>query len=44
MFGGAVSSQLSGSSVVEKNLNRLTVFIGLIWTVCIIGLGILLKV
>jgi len=44
MFGGAVSSQLSGSSVVEKNLNRLTIFIGLIWAVCIIGLGILLKV
>jgi preprotein translocase subunit SecG len=44
MFGGAVSSQLSGSSVVEKNLNRLTVFIGLIWTICIVGLGILLKV
>ncbi|MGR6964934.1 preprotein translocase subunit SecG [Geodermatophilus sp. URMC 61] len=44
MFGGAVSSQLAGSSVVEKNLNRLTVFIGLIWTVCIVALGILLKV
>ena len=44
MFGGAVSSQLSGSSVVEKNLNRLTVFTGAIWTVCIVGLGILLKV
>jgi preprotein translocase subunit SecG len=29
---------------VEKNLNRLTVLIGLIWTVCIVGLGILLKV
>ena len=26
MFGGAVSSSLAGSSVVEKNLNRLTVF------------------
>ncbi|MBM7808583.1 preprotein translocase subunit SecG [Geodermatophilus bullaregiensis] len=44
MFGGAVSSQLSGSSVVEKNLNRLTVFTGAIWTVCIVTLGILLKV
>jgi preprotein translocase subunit SecG len=44
MFGGAVSSQLSGSSVVEKNLNRLTVFAGLVWTICIIGLGILIKV
>ena len=44
MFGGAVSSSLAGSSVVEKNLNRLTVFVGLIWTICVIGLGILLKV
>jgi preprotein translocase subunit SecG len=44
MFGGAVSSQLSGSSVVEKNLNRLTVFTGIVWAVCIVGLGILLKV
>ena len=44
MFGGAVSSQLSGSSVVEKNLNRLTVFAGLIWAVCIVGLGILIKI
>ena len=44
MFGGAVSSSLSGSSVVEKNLNRLTVFAGLIWAICIVGIGILLKV
>jgi preprotein translocase subunit SecG len=44
MFGGAVSSQLSGSSVVEKNLNRLTVFSGLIWAICIVGIGILLKI
>ncbi len=43
MFGGSVSSSLSGSSVVEKNLNRLTVFTALIWTVCIVALGILLK-
>jgi preprotein translocase subunit SecG len=44
MFGGAVSSSLAGSSVVEKNLNRITVFTGLIWAVCVIALGILLKV
>jgi preprotein translocase subunit SecG len=44
MFGGAASSSLSGSSVVEKNLNRLTVFTAVIWAVCIIGIGILLKV
>ena len=44
MFGGAVSSSLAGSSVVEKNLNRLTVFCALIWAVCIVGIGILVKV
>jgi preprotein translocase subunit SecG len=44
MFGGGVSSSLSGSSVVEKNLNRLTVFTALIWSVCIVALGILVKV
>ena len=44
MFGGAVSSSLSGSSVVEKNLNRLTVFTALIWTICVVTLGILVKV
>ena len=44
MFGGSVSSSLSGSSVVEKNLNRLTVFTALIWSVCIVALGILVKV
>jgi preprotein translocase subunit SecG len=43
MFGGAVSSSLAGSSVVEKNLNRLTVIAGLLWAICIIGLGILIK-
>jgi preprotein translocase subunit SecG len=43
MFGGAVSSSLAGSSVVEKNLNRLTVIAGVLWAICIIGLGILIK-
>ena len=43
MFGGGVSSSLAGSSVVEKNLNRLTVFTAMIWTVCIVALGILVK-
>jgi len=43
MFGGAVASSLSGSSVVEKNLNRLTVFAGMVWAVCIVALGILIK-
>ncbi|CAN5727291.1 MAG: preprotein translocase subunit SecG [Geodermatophilaceae bacterium] len=43
MFGGGMTSSLSGSSVVEKNLNRITILVGSIWTVCIVALGILLK-
>jgi preprotein translocase subunit SecG len=43
LFGGSVSSSLSGSSVVEKNLDRLTIFSGVLWAICIIGLGLLLK-
>ena len=42
MFGGGVSSSLGGSSVAERNLDRLTVGIGVIWFACIIGLGLLL--
>ncbi|GAA2002962.1 preprotein translocase subunit SecG [Nakamurella flavida] len=44
LFGGSMQSSLSGSSVVEKNLDRLTLFIAGVWTVCIIGIGLLLKV
>jgi preprotein translocase subunit SecG len=43
MFGGGMSSSLSGSSVVEKNLDRLTVVLGLVWAVCIVLLGLLYK-
>ncbi|WP_322751535.1 MULTISPECIES: preprotein translocase subunit SecG [unclassified Frankia] len=43
VFGGGVSSSLGGSSVVEKNLDRLTIAVALIWITCIIGLGLLLK-
>jgi preprotein translocase subunit SecG len=43
MFGGGVSSSLSGSSVVEKNLDRLTIVCGVIWAACVIGLGFTLK-
>jgi preprotein translocase subunit SecG len=42
MFGGGVSSSLGGSSVAERNLDRLTVGIGVIWFACVIALGLLL--
>jgi preprotein translocase subunit SecG len=43
LFGGGVSSTLSGSSVVEKNLDRITIVAGLVWISCIVGIGLLLK-
>ena len=42
MFGGGVSSSLGGSSVAERNLDRLTVGVGVIWFACVMGLGLLL--
>jgi preprotein translocase subunit SecG len=43
MFGGGISSGLGGSSVAERNLDRFTVAIGLVWIACIVSLGLLLK-
>lgn len=42
MFGGGVSSSLGGSSVAERNLDRFTVGVGVIWFACILALGLLL--
>jgi preprotein translocase subunit SecG len=44
LFGGGMQSSLSGSSVVEKNLDRATLVVGAVWLICIIGLGLLIKV
>jgi preprotein translocase subunit SecG len=43
LFGGGVSSSLGGSSVVERNLDRITIGTGILWIASIIGLGLLLK-
>lgn len=40
MFGGGVSSTMSSSGVAERNLNRITIVLGLIWVVVIIVLGL----
>jgi preprotein translocase subunit SecG len=41
LFGGGVTSSLGSSSVVERNLDRLTIFTGIIWFISIVALGIL---
>ncbi len=43
MFGGGMSTGLGGSSVAEKNLDRITIGAGIIWFCCTIALGLLLK-
>jgi len=43
LFGGGMQSSLSGSSVVERNLDRLTLFVGAIWVIAIFGSGLLVK-
>lgn len=43
LFGGGVTSSLGSSSVVERNLDRITIFTGVLWFVCIVALGLLIK-
>ncbi len=43
LFGGGVSSTLGSSSVVERNLDRITIFFGVLWFVVIVVLGWLLS-
>ncbi|MFV0434490.1 MAG: preprotein translocase subunit SecG [Leucobacter sp.] len=43
MFGGGVTSTLGSSGVAERNLNRITVIVSLIWVASIIGLGLIAR-
>ncbi|MFZ0833742.1 MAG: preprotein translocase subunit SecG [Candidatus Sericytochromatia bacterium] len=43
LFGGGVQSSLSGSTVVEKNLDRVTYFVTAIWVISIVGVGLMIK-
>lgn len=43
MFGGGISSGLGGSSVAEKNLDRFTIGVALIWIASIVALSLLFK-
>ncbi len=43
MFGGGMQSSVGGSSVAERNLDRITVVVGLLWVACIVVVGLLIK-
>jgi preprotein translocase subunit SecG len=44
MFGGGMGAAAQGSTVVEKNLSRLTVICALIFTATTISLGMLMSI
>lgn len=43
LFGGGMSTSMGGTSVAERNLDRLTVAVGLVWIACIIALLVLYR-
>lgn len=43
MFGGGIGASAGTSGVAEKNLNRLTVIVALVWVAIIVTLNLLTK-
>jgi len=43
MFGGGMQSSAGGSSVAERNLDRITIVVGLLWFASLVALGLVLK-
>lgn len=41
LFGGGMQANLSGSTTVERNLDRVTIVLALIWIACIVGLNLI---
>ncbi|VEI12408.1 preprotein translocase subunit SecG [Trueperella bialowiezensis] len=44
VFGGGISTSMRSSGVAERNLNRITVGIALVWTACIVLIGLITKI
>jgi preprotein translocase subunit SecG len=42
MFGGGVGSSAMGSTVMERNLDRLTVAVALVWGFTVVALSLML--
>ena len=43
LFGGGMSTSMGGTSAAERNLDRLTVVVGLVWLTCIVALLVLYR-
>ncbi|WP_129337162.1 preprotein translocase subunit SecG [Cellulomonas endophytica] len=44
MFGGGITSNAASSGVAERNLNRITVGVAVVWAVMIVLLGLVERV
>jgi preprotein translocase subunit SecG len=40
MFGGGVTTTMASSGVAERNLNRITIILGVVWVLVVISLGL----
>ena len=40
MFGGGMSSSLGGSTIAERNLDRFTIAVAILWFTAVVGLGL----
>jgi preprotein translocase subunit SecG len=43
MFGGGMSSSIGSSGVAERNLNRFTIGISMLWVAVVVGLNLLTR-
>ncbi|QTV80979.1 preprotein translocase subunit SecG [Microbacterium sp. NIBRBAC000506063] len=43
MFGGGMTSAVGSSGLAERNLNRFTVVLALLWFLSIVALGLITK-
>ncbi|UJP10796.1 preprotein translocase subunit SecG [Microbacterium sp. KUDC0406] len=44
MFGGGMTASVGSSGLAERNLNRFTIVLALVWFISIVGLGLITKV
>lgn len=43
VFGGGISTSMRSSGVAERNLNRITVGVALVWVTSIVLIGLITK-
>ena len=41
MFGGSFTSSLGGSARAERNLDRITIYLAIVWVALVVALGLL---